>query len=228
VPRLWIKSTLAPLGWSRFLRDFIYIPLGGSRGGGWFVTRNLLITMLLGGLWHGAAWTFVLWGGFHGTGTATEWVLRGRVHAPRWLRWLVVFHLVIGAWVLFRASDLAAAGQFLGRLVASGPATLWTVPVAVLAFAVIVVQVLPERPLNAIRVRFEELNAPALATTALVAILCVAATVPSQGVPPFIYFRRPRRREPPPPARSPWSPRTRSIRRSSASSVAAARWSGCS
>ena len=47
---------------SRFLRDFLYIPLGGNRGGRWFVARNLMITMVLGGLWHGAAWTFVLWG----------------------------------------------------------------------------------------------------------------------------------------------------------------------
>jgi alginate O-acetyltransferase complex protein AlgI len=174
---------------SRFLRDFVYIPLGGSRGGEWFVTRNLMITMLLGGLWHGAAWTFVLWGGLHGAGLSIERVLRGRFNTPAWLRWLIVFHLVIGAWVLFRASDLGTAGEFYGRLFVSGPATMWAVPVVVLAFGVIVAQVLPERPLNALRARFEELNAPALATTALVAILCVAATVPSQGVPPFIYFR---------------------------------------
>ena len=53
---------------SRFLRDYLYIPLGGSRGSRLFTYRNLMITMILGGLWHGAAWTFVLWGTFQGLG----------------------------------------------------------------------------------------------------------------------------------------------------------------
>src|SRR5215212_5397113 len=60
---------------SRFLRDFLYIPLGGNRGGRWRTYRNLLLTMTLGGLWHGAAWTFVLWGGFHGLGLCLEHAL---------------------------------------------------------------------------------------------------------------------------------------------------------
>ena len=51
---------------SRFLRDYLFIPLGGSRGGQWATCRNLMLTMLLGGLWHGASWTFLLWGGLHG------------------------------------------------------------------------------------------------------------------------------------------------------------------
>ena len=57
---------------SRFLRDYLYIPLGGNRKGRIFTYRNLLLTMLLGGLWHGAAWTFVVWGGIHGLGLAVE------------------------------------------------------------------------------------------------------------------------------------------------------------
>src|SRR5213076_195326 len=51
---------------SRFLRDYLYVPLGGNRGGGWRTCRNLMITMLLGGLWHGASWSFMIWGGLHG------------------------------------------------------------------------------------------------------------------------------------------------------------------
>ena len=62
---------------SRFLRDFLYIPLGGNRGGRWQTARNLMITMVLGGLWHGAAWGFVLWGALHGD------LPRGRAPAPR-------------------------------------------------------------------------------------------------------------------------------------------------
>jgi D-alanyl-lipoteichoic acid acyltransferase DltB (MBOAT superfamily) len=174
---------------SRFLRDFVYIPLGGSRGNALFTSRNLMITMLLGGLWHGAAWTFVLWGGFHGAALSVERLLRGRVRAPVWLRWVVVFHLVIGAWVLFRASDIGTAWKFLERLVSSGPFTLWSAPAVLAVAAVMGLQLVPDRPLSWLRVRVEELATPALAAALLVVIICVAATVPSQGVPPFIYFR---------------------------------------
>ena len=57
---------------SRWLRDYVYIPLGGNRKGTVITYRNLMLTMLLGGLWHGAGWTFVVWGGIHGTGLALE------------------------------------------------------------------------------------------------------------------------------------------------------------
>jgi D-alanyl-lipoteichoic acid acyltransferase DltB (MBOAT superfamily) len=175
---------------SRFLRDFIYIPLGGSRGARWRTARNVLITMLLGGLWHGAAWTFVLWGGFHGTALAVERELRGRVRAPPvWLRWLLVFHLVAFAWVLFRAPDIGAAGTFFTRLVEPGAATLWTVPAVLAIGAVIGLQLVPERPIDRLRVWFEDLAVPALASALIAVILLVSATIPSQGVPPFIYFQ---------------------------------------
>ena len=69
---------------SRFLRDFLYIPLGGNRArASGAPTVNLMLTMLLGGLWHGAAWTFVLWGAFHGAALVVEHALRGRVCARR-------------------------------------------------------------------------------------------------------------------------------------------------
>ncbi len=78
---------------SRFLRDYLYIPLGGSRGSRLFTYRNLMITMVLGGLWHGAAWTFVLWGAFHGAMLVTEHALDGRIgrRTPAWLRWFGTF-----------------------------------------------------------------------------------------------------------------------------------------
>ena len=61
---------------SRWLRDYLYIPLGGSRKGRLLTYRNLMLTMLLGGLWHGAAWTFVVWGGIHGVGLSCERFVR--------------------------------------------------------------------------------------------------------------------------------------------------------
>jgi len=75
---------------SRFLRDFLYIPLGGNRKGKWKTYRNLFLTMLLGGLWHGAAWTFVLWGAFHGAGLTLEHAFASQWERVwRWLRWVI-------------------------------------------------------------------------------------------------------------------------------------------
>jgi len=174
---------------SRYLRDFLYIPLGGNRGGRLRTARNLMLTMILGGLWHGAAWGFVLWGALHGAALTIERGLRGRFDPPVWMRWAIVFHFVVLAWILFRAPDLDLAGTFLSRLVEPGPATLWT-PAAVLAVvAVVGLQLLPERPLERLRERLAELSPAALGAGLAAVIAVVGATVPSQAVPPFIYFQ---------------------------------------
>jgi alginate O-acetyltransferase complex protein AlgI len=173
---------------SRFLRDFLYIPLGGNRGGRWRTVRNLMITMVLGGLWHGAAWGFVLWGTIHGTALVVEHQFRGKVRLPRWLAWLIVFHIVVLAWIPFRAPDLGLAGDYVARLAHWGPATLWSAPVVIVTFLVIALQLAPARPMDALRVRFERLPAVALGASMAAVIVLVAATVSSQGVPPFIYF----------------------------------------
>jgi alginate O-acetyltransferase complex protein AlgI len=175
---------------SRFLRDFLYIPLGGNRGGRWMTYRNLMITMVLGGLWHGAAWTFVLWGAFHGAGLCAEHMLGERwTRRPVWLRWLITFHLIVFGWILFRAQGLDVVGDYLTSLFTWVSPTLWSVPVVAAILVVIGTQLLPPRPLDALRVRIERANPAVLGTALAVVILLVAATVPSQGVPPFIYFR---------------------------------------
>ncbi len=148
-----------------------------------------MLTMILGGLWHGAAWTFVLWGTLHGAGLAGERLLAGRVRAPAVLKWFVTFHLVVLGWVLFRSPSLGIAGDVLGQLTDFGAATLWTVP-AVLAVAVVIgLQLVPRRPIEAVRLRLEALNPTALGFGLAAVVIFVAATVPSQGVPPFIYFQ---------------------------------------
>lgn len=119
---------------STWLRDYLYIPLGGSRFGELRTYRNLVLTMLLGGLWHGAAWTFVIWGGIHGLGLAIERLLRRcfrfsdvRDASPEerrrslfslriWIMRLVVFLLVGVGWVFFRAPTVASAWQMLAGL----------------------------------------------------------------------------------------------------------------
>jgi alginate O-acetyltransferase complex protein AlgI len=175
---------------SRFLRDFLYIPLGGSRGRSrWFTYRNLMITMVLGGLWHGAAWTFVIWGAFHGTGLVLEHALGGRVRLPTWLRWLVTFHLIVLGWILFRAQGIGLAWTFLTRLASPGAPTMWRAPVLAAVALVIGLQLLPEGGTETLQARLGRVSPAVLGAALGVLILFVAATVPSQGVPPFIYFR---------------------------------------
>ncbi len=107
---------------SQWLRDYLYIPLGGNRGPRWRVQLNLMITMLLGGLWHGANWTFVLWGFWHGLGLAIDRALRGRKPVgpgKPWLRVLAVvatFHFTALGFVIFRASNLARVGELFAAL----------------------------------------------------------------------------------------------------------------
>jgi D-alanyl-lipoteichoic acid acyltransferase DltB (MBOAT superfamily) len=103
---------------SRFLRDYLYIPLGGNRRGGARQLTNLMITMVLGGLWHGAGWTFVMWGALHGLYLVTNhvWrILRARfgVSTLGWLGGPLTFIAVCIAWVYFRAENLAAAHTVL-------------------------------------------------------------------------------------------------------------------
>ena len=104
---------------SAWLRDYLYVPLGGNRGGRWQTYRNLMITMLLGGLWHGAAWGFVVWGGLHGLYLVAErWFARERKGPTRQagLPVIAVFTVVTLTWIPFRAPNLAQAVEVLQAL----------------------------------------------------------------------------------------------------------------
>ncbi len=101
---------------SSWLRDYLYIPLGGSRGSRLFRARNLMLTMLLGGLWHGAAWTFVVWGGLHGLALVAHraWGAVGqRLPGGRVLGTLLTFWFVCVCWIFFRAADFGDAAEAL-------------------------------------------------------------------------------------------------------------------
>jgi len=99
---------------SRWLRDYLYIPLGGNRKGPGRTYVNLFLTFLLGGLWHGAGWTFVAWGAMHGAGTAIHKWWQGReIAMPRWLAWVITFNFVNFAWVFFRAKSFDDALKVL-------------------------------------------------------------------------------------------------------------------
>jgi alginate O-acetyltransferase complex protein AlgI len=117
---------------SRWLRDYLYIPLGGNRGGQLMMYRNLMITMLLGGLWHGASWTFVAWGAFHGGIQVVYRLLRidALVARSRFLTmrgfavqtgsWFVTMCLVAVGWILFRARTFDDAVTVLAHLGGTG------------------------------------------------------------------------------------------------------------
>lgn len=105
---------------STWLRDYLYLPLGGNRKGARRTYVNLAVVMLLGGLWHGAAWNFVAWGGLHGAWLALERALGKRSlygGLPRPARVALTFLGVLVTWVFFRAADLAAAGAYLSAMV---------------------------------------------------------------------------------------------------------------
>jgi D-alanyl-lipoteichoic acid acyltransferase DltB (MBOAT superfamily) len=179
---------------STWLRDYLYIPLGGNRHGKWMTYRNLAITMLLGGLWHGASWNFVIWGGYHGALLSVERLFRGdRPLRDDW-DWLypakaiLTFGLVMISWVFFRAADLPQSLQVLGQMFSHpGGHTLlehWHVGLALVALALAVVEEKFEW--------FERImQAPAWAyASALAAMfLCLEVFGVIDASIPFIYFQ---------------------------------------
>ena len=183
---------------STWLRDYVYIPLGGNRmptAAG--VYRNLLITMLLGGLWHGAAWHFVLWGFAHACYLAIERWLGGRragasgpgPRAGLWRR-LLVFHCVVFTWLLFRVHNNAALGAYLSALVgATDVVTVATrahiAALLVCALAWVTQQLGVWRDLDGWVLR---LPVPVQALGHALVML-VVLVFNSRGAQPFIYFQ---------------------------------------
>src|SRR5205085_8545641 len=126
------------------------------------------------GLWHGAAWTFVLWGAFHGLGLSLEHALKGHLRVPGWLRWLVTFHLVVFGWVLFRSQSLADVGHFLSRLADPGHASLWSAPVLAAIALVIGLQLVPAGSLERLQA-WIEVRRPVLLGVGLAVVIAFAA-----------------------------------------------------
>ncbi len=180
---------------SSWLRDYLYIPLGGNRGGAWHANRNLMITMLLGGVWHGAAWTFVAWGLLHGLALVVErasgWARRYAT-APRWaqaLGILVVFHVVCLAWVFFRAETFEIAWTFLagfGRV--TEPLQLAAPFVVGLIVVGLAFHALPDRAVERVSNWLAALPAWLFGAGIGAAVVLIDALGPD-GVAPFIYFQ---------------------------------------
>ena len=119
IPEFWRRWHITL---SRWLRDYLYIPLGGNRHGFKKQIRNVFITMGLGGLWHGAGWTFIIWGILHGCGIAAGHLARNKKigmwtqYVPKGIKILLTFHIVSAAWVIFRAQDITTVQRFFSGL----------------------------------------------------------------------------------------------------------------
>jgi len=180
---------------SRWLRDYLYIDaLGGNRGGKARVYRNLMLTMLLGGLWHGAAWTFVIWGGLHGAALCVErWWSRASLTKawvlPHWAKVALTFHIVVLGWIFFRASSFGDAIAYLGGIFAPQVDTMTVTPlVVVLILFGLAIHALPWDAMQRAAERLRTLPAPAFAL-GLAATMLVVDAMRYEGVAPFIYFR---------------------------------------
>jgi alginate O-acetyltransferase complex protein AlgI len=196
---------------SRFLRDYLYFPLGGNRKGPLLRYINLLITMLLGGLWHGAAWTFVIWGAIHGFGLMLNhaWnklAAKSGVRLPTPLAWALTLIFVILAWVPFRAESISAALTIwksmsgLNGLLGAETASTWQITMSAICicglflltlFAPNTQQILSYPPIIIGGLRQEIRWSPsALGSIAIGALLGLTlAAILSQRPSEFLYFR---------------------------------------
>jgi alginate O-acetyltransferase complex protein AlgI len=203
---------------SSWLRDYLYKPLGGSRQGTVKTYRNLLVTMLLGGLWHGAAWTFIIWGAIHGTALAVErmilafkpapapaLVIVGYGHGPMGrvlaagasggqalgtaLAVFLTFNIVCLAWVFFRAESLDVALSYLRGLTDwSGPIERATPFLVALVAVSLAGHFLSEDLVERISARLAQCGALTIGAVLGFGILLIFAVAP-EGVAPFIYFQ---------------------------------------
>ncbi len=179
---------------STWLRDYLYIPLGGNRLGPLRTYVNLMLTMLLGGLWHGASWTFVVWGGMHGAALAIERLfgLPARTAGStlrRVISVLVTFHLVLVAWIFFRAETFGKAALMFERL---STFTTYHPNLDLRVLGVLGVGLLshyvPKRWYEAGKAAFVNLPAPAQGFALVGAAMVLRLMAAAEAVP-FVYFQ---------------------------------------
>jgi D-alanyl-lipoteichoic acid acyltransferase DltB (MBOAT superfamily) len=186
---------------SFWLRDYLYIPLGGNREGRSALYRNIMVTMVLGGLWHGAGWTFVAWGALHGIGQcighANRWRRARAGRSPQrdgiaqvWLERLATFSFVSLAWLFFDSSSIGGAVTLVTRLVTTWgqPAPLVRLPVVAVVVFALSLQLVP----SAVGMRARELFVGLGTVTkglVLGLALAVITTLGPAGIAPYIYFR---------------------------------------
>lgn len=187
---------------STWLKDYLYISLGGNRKGKKRAYRNLMITMLLGGLWHGASWRFIIWGGLHGAALVVhkkfkEWLFEyGELPGHKSTVWdtLLTFHFVCFCWIFFRAASMEAVGDMLGQIFFHlNPQILFEFiggysNVLLLMVIGYVLHFLPKRFEVAFQNKITDLPLALKAVWMVVIIIFVIQTQ-SAEIQPFIYFQ---------------------------------------
>ncbi|WP_236676113.1 MBOAT family O-acyltransferase [Chryseolinea lacunae] len=183
---------------STWLRDYLYISLGGNRKGKLRTYLNLMITMLLGGLWHGASWRFMIWGGLHGAALAFHKFITEKFDLS-WRGWKVLapvltFHFVCFCWIFFRAADLEIVGQMLSQITTNfnvgvlGEFITGYKGVLLLMLLGYVLHFMPKSLELEIESTVSRL--PLVAQAAgLTAVIVLVLQIKSAGVQPFIYFQ---------------------------------------
>jgi D-alanyl-lipoteichoic acid acyltransferase DltB (MBOAT superfamily) len=197
VTEFWRRWHISLSSW---LRDYLYISLGGNRGGKARTYINLFLTMLIGGLWHGAAWRFVVWGTLHGMALAIERLLKPYIRMPqniftRFIGIILTFHFVTFAWIFFRAPDFSTAMELMEMVSQlSFKAEHWlSVTVAyknvlIVLLAGFIMHFLPDRFVRWLQNVFTAMPVIAKALVIGLVLWLVYATASSE-VQPFIYFQ---------------------------------------
>ena len=203
---------------STWLRDYLFIPLGGSRGGRWLTNRNLFLTMALGGLWHGASWNFVIWGIFHGlalivhrefvqwrsTASGVKEIFENKFFTPFWSYFSIflTFHAVCIGWVFFRIQDINAAFLMVKRMLLMRPFFSMAAPehflvlrpempvVVPVVMVMVALLLLTNLPVSMLNEKRFFQRTPALVQAVFCTVLIVAMiTFQPDNSAPFIYFQ---------------------------------------
>lgn len=174
---------------SRWLRDYVYIPLGGNRKGIPRTYSNLILTMTLGGLWHGAAWTFVLWGLWHGVALSAErWIRQNyEIRKTIWIGRLTTLFVVGFGWVLFRSTSIYDCGLILRQMIWPDPGLVWLPPLAIAAIVCMLLDhaAWTTRLRHAMRLPANRWYSPVITAIMIWSLLLYAP----RGFSPFVYFQ---------------------------------------
>lgn len=180
---------------SRFLKDYLYIPLGGSRGSNLKTYRNLFLTMVLGGLWHGAAWNFVIWGILHGGGLCMERFVKERGYSlplnavGKTLRVFLVFHFVCLTWIFFNADTFGIAVEYITTTVKGGASAHVLTPFSLALLCLgFLGQFFPEDLVDRLERGIARVPLVAQATALAMVVMVIGAIGPGT-LAPFIYFK---------------------------------------
>ena len=173
---------------STWFRDYLYIPLGGNRGGAWKLYRNIIITMVIAGLWHGAAWSFLVWGGMHAIGRLCTRHLEQtsfyRSRVPDFIKQIWVFHFLCLTWIFFRADSLTGA---LTIIMGIGRGA-WTDPQLPIVAVLLCLCVIVYQSISESRIKYL-LHYSMIKVIIMMAMLVYLTLFTTSGYEPFIYFQ---------------------------------------